>query len=248
MLWGDVFASRREYGSFAATMMAPAEVREVPLVQDDGTVTLMPRASFDSLRKERQRQLRRRSADQAWFWVERWLTAGPDDAEAHMYAARVAMTRADYVRALSELEIADSLGIQSPIENVRGLRLQLLVLSGRHDAAVHLADSLLAGGMLTNAPFLRTFDRRRQYGAAALILARRWDRLAAMVQAMGRGSVPGDQPVCAALQRELDGLGMASLDDSVGNAIAATVSEHIAAVRAHPVLAPCAESLAQPPQ
>lgn len=246
MLWGDVFASRREYGSFAATMIAPAEVREVPIVQDDGTVTMMPTASFDSLPAERQRQLRRRSADQAWVWVERWLSAGPDDTEAHMYAARVAMTRADYSRALRELEIADSLGIQSPIENVRGLRLQLLVLSGRHDEAAGFADSLLAAGALTNAPFIRIFDRRRQYGAAALILARRWDRVAAMVEAM-RGPAPTGQPACSVLRRELDGLGMASLDEGVSSAVAEAVTGHVEAFRAVPLLAPCAESLGKGP-
>lgn len=240
--WGDVYGHRREFPSFAAALMMAPEVREVPVLRAD-TLELVPRSVFDSLPQEEQQRLRRRSADMAWHWAERWLQAGPEDGEAHLWASHAAELRGDYNRALLEVGVADSLGIQSALENKEGRRLSLLLLSGRLATAGAVADSLLGAGTLTARPFVRVFDRRRGYGAAALMLTKRWERVATMAEAMGRPS-PSDPP-CASLRREMTGYEFAAPPPSVRRAVMDSVNANMQAVMAVPALLPCSDDLAK---
>jgi hypothetical protein len=196
---------------------------------------------FDSLPATEQRRLRRRNADEAWEWAQRWLVAGPEEADAHLWAARIAGIREDYDRALRELRTADSIGVQSSIENRLGMKLSLLLLGGRNLQAADLADSALTAGTLTNAPFVRLFDQRRSYGAAALLLAKRWDRAAAMAQIMG--PIRGESSACTSLLFEMIGYNDAVLPERIRHAVMDTVSAHLNEVTTHPILGDCVRGL-----
>lgn len=175
--------------------------------------------------------------------MERWLIAGPEDADAHLWASRIAELRGDYERALAELEVAESIGIQSGIENRPGFRLSLLLRGGHTAQAAAMADSMLAAGALTNAPFLREFDRRRGYGAAALLLDKRWESAAKMAEQM---RVPaGETAQCTTLLMEMVGYDTAVLPENLRRAIMDTVSAHLPEIRNNPVLAPCERGLSQ---
>lgn len=238
--WGDVYGHRREFPSFAMSLMAPPDVREVPVLRGD-TLELMPRSAFDSLPVAEQARLRRRSAEAAWQWAERWLQAGPDDADTHLWASHSAELRGDYERALRELNIADSIGIQSVLDNLPGRRLSLLVLAGRYDAAGTMADSMLMAGTLTDSPFLRVFDRRRAYGAATLLVTKQFERAGRMALAMGSPQEPG----CHSLRREMVGFRDAWIPRALRQAVMDTVSANLAVVNANPVLQPCADVLSK---
>jgi tetratricopeptide (TPR) repeat protein len=241
MMWGDIYGYVREYGSFGATLMMPPDLRAVPVLRGD-SIALVPRSAFDSLPAGEQQRLRRRNADEAWEWAQRWLVAGPEDADAHLWAARIAGIREDYQRALVELRTADSIGIQSTLENRLGWKLSLLVLAGRNQQAADLADSALTAGTLTNAPFVRLFDQRRSYGAAALLLAKRWDRVAKMAELMG---APPGETACGSLRREMAGFEDAVLSHTLRRAVMDTVTAHLPEVTANTTLAACAETLSK---
>ena len=129
------------------------------------------------------------------------------------------------------------------MDNIPGWRLSLLVLSGRMDAATNMADSMLAAGTLTNTPSLRIFDRRRAYGAAALLLAKHWDSLARMANAMG--PAPGETTACTSLRREMAFFFDLVLPERLRRAVMDTVTTHRADVAANATLAPCAEELSR---
>jgi tetratricopeptide (TPR) repeat protein len=241
VMWGDVYGYAREYGSFGATLMMPPDLRAVPVMQGD-SIALVPRSAFDSLPPGEQQRLRRRNADEAWEWAQRWLIAGPEDADAHLWAARIATLREDHERALVEFRTADSLGIQSTLENRLGWKVALLLLAGHNQEAADLADAALAAGTLTNAPFLRVFDQRRSYGAAALLLSKRWDRVAKMAELMG---APPGETACASLRREMAGFQDAVLPHTLRRAVMDTVTAHLPEITANVTLAPCAETLSK---
>ena len=102
-----------------------------------------------------------------------------------------------------------------------------------------MADSVLAAGTLTTSPFLRVFDRRRAYGAAALLLAKRFDSAARMATAMASREEPG----CQSLRRELVGFRDAWIPAPLRRAIMDTVKANLPLVNANPVLQPCAAIL-----
>lgn len=242
MMWGDFFGYKHEKGSLAAVLMFPPDLREVPVLRGD-TLELVPRAVFDSLPAAEQERLRRRSADMAWVWAERWLVAGPEDADAHLWAARVASIRDDHDRALNELRIADSIGIQSTLENLPGWKLSLLLRAGHRELATAMADSMLADGSLTRSPFIRTFDLRRSYGAVTLLLAKQWDRAAHMAELMG--PPPGESVTCASLHREITAFPDATVPEYLRRAVMDTVAAHASEVSEQPILAPCLQVLSR---
>ena len=245
-LWGGVVGGvRREAGSFAAVMMGSTEAEFVPVLRD--SFEMMPRAAFDSLPEAERARLRRRAAEAGMQWMERWLVAGPGDADAHLWTSRMAELLGDFPRALRETELADSLGVESQMENVTGRRLMLLVRTGRVAAAGALADSLVAAGALRR-PFLAVVDRGWHYGAAALLLTGRFSRAAALAAAAGS---PGrGAPACRRLLEVFDvGLGR-SLPAGVIGAIRDSVAAHAQAFDAEPGLAPCLPAVleGQPPR
>lgn len=114
--WGETWGKRREGGPLAMMLISKPDGVFVPVLRD--TFEFMSRRKFDSLPEVERAALRRRSATAGMAYVERWLAAGPEDAEARLWASRMADLLGDPVRALRELAIADSLGVQSAIENV----------------------------------------------------------------------------------------------------------------------------------
>ena len=244
--WGALPAWRHEYGSFAATMMTTPDHFFVPVLRD--TLDGMLDRDFAALPPIEQARLRRRSADAAMEWIERWRSSGPADADAHLWASRISELRGDAPRALKELKVAEQLGIESTIENVVGRRVALLVGAREYAAAAVLADSLLASGALKGAAFDRSLDRRRSYSVAALLLGRRWTSAAALGEVMAASQVL--KPACATLANELrkrPQFGGPAASDIVApgirRAIADTVTAHAGEARSVPGLAPCVDRL-----
>jgi tetratricopeptide (TPR) repeat protein len=245
-LWGGVVGGvRREAGSFAAVMMGNTEAEFVPVLRD--TFEMMPRAEFDGLPQAERARLRRRAAEAGMQWMERWLVAGPGDADAHLWTSRMAELLGDWPRALRETELADSLGVESQMENVTGRRLMLLVRNGRVAAAGALADSLAAAGALRR-PFLAVVDRGWHYGAAALLLTGRFPRAAALAAAAG--SPGAGAPACRRLLEVFDVGLVRSLPEGLITAIRDSVAAHAQAFGAEPGLRPCLSAVLEgrPPQ
>jgi TolB-like protein len=245
-LWGGALQGvRREAGSFAAVMMGSTEAEFVPVLRD--SFEMLPKAAFDSLPEAERARLRRRAAEAGMQWMERWLAAGPGDADAHLWTSRMAELLGDWPRALRETELADSLGVESQMENVTGRRLMLLVRTDRLAAAGALADSLAAAGALRRS-FLPVVDRGWHYGAAALLLTGRFSRAAALAAAAG--SPGGGAPACRRLLEVFDRGLARSLPEGLIGAIRDSLAAHAPAFGAEPVLAPCLPAVQEgrPPQ
>lgn len=241
LFWGHTWADDRPYTSLPFMLMAAssqARATYAPLLRD--SIVLVPADSFHALPAEEQARLRRPGADRAMQWVSEWLAVGPEDADAHLWASRIAELQGNHARALREFRVADSLGIEAGLESGPGRHVSLLVLTGDYARAGALADSLLAASALTQPPFLASLDRRWNYGVAALLLSKRWEsaaRLADIVNTRRRLT-----PACESLMHE-----MALVDSPVAERVRRdvmdTVTAHTDAVRGVPTLAPCATML-----
>ena len=239
--WGEVWGYKQEFGSLGAMLTRPADAAYVPMLGD--TVVLIDRRAFNRLPATEQAQIRQRNAAVVMAWVERWLVAGPQDAEAHLWAARIADVLGDFPRALREIGAAESIGIETSLENVTGLRLQVLVRGGEYATAGAVADSLLAANALAARPFISWLDRRRPYSAAALLLSKRWARAGALGEVLAKS--PTGQTVCTSLRDELVGREAESaLAPAELRRVMDTVAAHRSDVAAVPALAPCVETLA----
>src|SRR2546430_2011768 len=165
-IWGGVqLGVSGESGSIGGLFMQAMARRDAAFMSVVGdSIVRIPFTEFLRLPEDEQRRLRRRSADAGMEWVERWLAAGPDDADAHLWASRLSGLRGDYPRALRERARAESLGVEWGGENLGGARLPLLALMGNYSAAAGLADSLLSAGKLgTFAPFLGALNQEHGY-------------------------------------------------------------------------------------
>jgi hypothetical protein len=237
LFWATTWADTRQFTSFPFMIMTVSnapQARFVPLYRDS-TVVFVPADSFRALPVAEQQRLRRPGADRATEWVREWLAAGPGDADAHLWASRIAELRGEYAYALREFMVADSIGIQTGIESGPGRRLTLLMLTGDVATAGRYADSLLTAGALDLPPFIREVDRRWTYAPAALILSRRWqsvDRLTEKVNAVRRLERP-----CEALAREM-AFREDPLPERLRAAVMDTVRAHLDEFRAT-ALAPC---------
>lgn len=144
---GFVVGVRREAGSFQATLFQGTARLFVPILRD--SFELVPVESLATLPAESVAAARRRALDGARSWADRWLTVGPAEGEAHATAARVMERQGDLERALRELAIADSLGVEAGLTVVGARRLALLGKLGRYAAAHLVADGLWTGGLFT---------------------------------------------------------------------------------------------------
>lgn len=242
--WGHTWGDTRQFTSLPFMILSVSsrpEASFVPLFRD--SITYMPIDSFRALPREEQQRLRRPGADRAMEWVQEWLAAGPGDADAHLWASRIAELQGDLGRSLREFLIADSLGIQTGIENAPGRRLSLLVLTGAYDRAGAFADSLLRAGVMSAPPFLASVDRRWTYGAAALLLSRRWESAARFAELINARRKLGNP--CESLAHEL-GLVDAPVPPHVRDAVLDTIRAHANEARAAPAMAPCVEAWTAP--
>ncbi|MBI4541853.1 MAG: hypothetical protein HY705_02350 [Gemmatimonadetes bacterium] len=144
---GFVVGVRREAGSYQATLFQGTARLFVPILRD--SFELVPVESLATLPAESVAAARRRALDGARSWADRWLTVGPAEGEAHATAARVMERQGDLERALRELAIADSLGVEAGLTIVGARRLALLGKLGRYAAAHLVADGLWTGGLFT---------------------------------------------------------------------------------------------------
>ena len=219
-------------------MMLGPDAAFVPVLRD--SIVLVPLADFLRLPSAERARLRRLSADAGMEWVERWLLAGPQDAEAHLWASRFAELRDDAPRALREFAVAESLGLESAWENGPQRRLQLLVRSEQPGVAANLADSLFRAGILVRRSKMPLVDFGRGYGLAAFLLTRRWVDAGALVAALAPAS--GGEPGCtSALDQLTTTTGEAS--GAALRALADSVARNLMAVAAIEPLAPCLGSL-----
>ncbi len=136
-----------------------------PVLRD--TLELIP-LDFEDYLAGRYNEERANALTVARTWVERWLVATPSVAEAHMWAAWVLELEEFYDRALAELEIADSLGVETELENLTARRMVLLAEAGRHPEALQLSDSLRTAGLFANPRLIDPFVW--VYGGAAFSL------------------------------------------------------------------------------
>ena len=85
-----------------------------------------------------------------------------------MWAARVFELDESYDKAMSELATADSLGVETELENLTARRMVLLAKSGQRAEALRLADSLRAAGPFVTDRIFNPFFW--EYGGAAFSL------------------------------------------------------------------------------
>ena len=85
-----------------------------------------------------------------------------------MWAAWVFELDESYDRALAELELADSLGVETELENLAARRMVLLAEAGRREEALQLADSLRTADIFADTRLIDPFVW--MYGGAMLSL------------------------------------------------------------------------------
>src|SRR5437899_9839682 len=112
----------------------------VPRLRD--SLELVSLDSLAAIPAESLAASRARARAAARAWAQRWLVAGPAEAEAHRMMARVLELDGNDEAALRELGIADSLGVEAEGESVAARRMILLGKLGRFDDARRIADSL----------------------------------------------------------------------------------------------------------
>ena len=144
---GRVPAVRSEASSLPAYLMSLAQpaVIFVPIIQGD-TIGLLTADSVTALDPEVLDASRRTALQAAAAWVERWLAVAPDEAAAHAAAGTVYELLGEYDRALDHVRVADSLGVETEMEDPVGRRLVILAKRDLGGEALVLADSLMEAG------------------------------------------------------------------------------------------------------
>ncbi len=126
-----------------------------PLLAD--TFMLVPTESLPPMPAESLPAARARAIAGARAWSQHWLRVGRGEADSHLWASRVFELEGDAARALGALEAADSLGVETGLENVPARRMGLLAKLGRYPDGTRIADSLWQAGAL-NAAAMNSFQ------------------------------------------------------------------------------------------
>jgi len=237
--WAQLGGVARETGSFATMFGMSSAGTFVPVLGPD-SLSSLPMREFARLPAADTTAARKRGLEAAQLWVDRWIAAGPSDAEAHLWASRLADLRGDPPSAMRELETAESLGIESSMESIPGRRIRLHVRLGEYVRAGELADSLLSARVLGRRPIVPVIDRGRRYAIAALFLTKRFASAGALAESIvGEGSPP-----CVTLANDLYPGNQASLDISIIRAVMDTVVSNFGKLSQVASLARCAEEYA----
>jgi TolB-like protein len=203
---GFTMGYRREAASLPALLNTLPERTFIPLLRD--TIVLVPTDSIATVPGDTLAAARRRAVDAARQWSQRWLAAGPNEADAHLWASRAHALAGDYALALRELETADSLGVETGLENVPARRMALLARLERYADGTRVADSLWNAGALNVSNV--TAYQIEGVGWAFLLFAleHRYDRAAALLEglavvlapaAMANPQLPADALAAALL-------------------------------------------------
>ena len=193
-----------EAPSLPALLATPPAVTFVPLLRD--SVELVPLDSLGTVHPDTVKAARFRAVDAARQWVTRWLAVGKGQAEPHLWASRVHSQAGDYAAALRELNIADSIGVQTGLENVPARRMSLLARLGRYKEGRAIADSLHAAGAFADAAQNAYAFEGAGWAYILFLLDGQHDRAEAMVQQFATAFAPA-----AARQPELTAESMAML-------------------------------------
>jgi tetratricopeptide (TPR) repeat protein len=140
-----------------------------PLLRD--SLQLVPVESLSAWPADSLAAARARARSAARTWAQRWLTAGPREAEAHRAAARVDELDNDPDAALRELAIVDSLGAEGEAEAVSARRMILLGKLGRYTEATAIVDSLWHANYFGGELFLEVPAMTEAYAWATNLLA-----------------------------------------------------------------------------
>jgi len=234
-----IFGIRKEAGSLASSFLNP-DVYFVPVLRD--TIVNMVDTAYMRLPLDERVRLRTHAADAGLDWTNQWLVTAPNDPEANLWASRFEEARGDFPAALLRQQRAESLGVESNLENNRSRRLSLLELSGRHAAAERLADSIFESGGLRFPPLVDAwFDRGRMYATAVYLRSKQWNKAAALAKLIGP---PGPaQHACESLSRQLAGNALMPPPSEL-RAITDSVAMHFGDVVRVPDLNLCADELA----
>lgn len=148
-IWGGMIPGYAQERSLRAMFTRFPDVAFVTLMRD--TIELIPIGGLDELGEDSLQAARARAREVARAWVNRWLAAGPAEAEAHLWQSRLDELEGDFAAALAAVRRADSLGVESGWDDLIARRMVLLGKLGRYDQALGLADSLLDAGYFANA-------------------------------------------------------------------------------------------------
>ncbi len=143
---GRLYGVRREGQSLFAFLASVAQPAAMFAVVMRDSMELVPVDSVSVIGRDSLKAAQQRGQDAALAWAGRWLTAAPDEAQAH-YMASIAHELAEsYGAALVELRKADSLGVEFEIENLAAKRMVVMAKAGRYEDALEVADSLWSAG------------------------------------------------------------------------------------------------------
>jgi TolB-like protein len=231
-LWGGrLLGVRHEGGSIASLILGRTDQWFVPVLRDSFEV--MTDTEFNALPAAEQARLRRGAADAGAAWMHRWLAAGPDDAEAYLWASRLAEYQDSLVQALRYAEAAESRHVESEMENVTGRRLMLMVKAGQVSEAGALAESLAVAHALRPS-FAPMLDRGFNAATAALLLTGRFARAAEVAGPLDQGG-----EACSRWVGDLRAGTSSSLPDGVVWPVLDSVTAHVAELAALDRLRPC---------
>ncbi len=179
---GFTVAYRRAPASLPAMLNTAPDRTFIPVLGD--SVLLVPVESLAAVPADSLAAARRRALDAARQWAQRWITAGPLEADAHLWASRAYALGSDYTAALRELDTADSLGVETGLENVPARRMSLLARLERYADGSRIADSLWNARALDFG--VLTAYQIEGVGWAFMLFAleRRYDRAASLLEGL----------------------------------------------------------------
>lgn len=196
----------------------------------------MPVTEWEALSNLEKRELQQRADEAAMYWAERWLAAGPNDGEAHLWAARIADGLGDLPRALRETAVADSLGVGTSFELLTDRRLSLLARMRRYDEAIRLADSLLLIPPRPGPFTISLSDAGFRTSVRLYLLTKQWDRAAEVIRRLPPSPTGGPSCLNAVFGTPLL-FSAGKLDFE--RAVADTVARYFGRVTTYAPLEPC---------
>lgn len=127
----------------------------LPLLVAD-TLQLVPIESIPAIPRDSLANMRRRARAIARSWGERWVSVAAREAAPHVIMAELYQYDGQYREALREVQLADSIGVQSPSWSPAARRMIYLGKMGDHAAAGGIADSLTEAGFFNRPNIVAT--------------------------------------------------------------------------------------------